>query len=123
MLCGEEFESAWETGISAILTIPCGKYFPTRRFSKVYSNRLHRAECLPPQRRNDKIHDFLCRGQTKSRSFISRCWDIALFRPGWAIPDVASVLCLDGPNDFLKLVILDQLMINQLLAHFGKDLS
>jgi len=30
MLCGEEFESAWETGISAILTIPCGKYFPAR---------------------------------------------------------------------------------------------
>jgi hypothetical protein len=30
MLCGDDLESASETGISALLTIPCGKYFPAR---------------------------------------------------------------------------------------------
>jgi hypothetical protein len=86
--------------------------------------RISSAPGLSARRGNNKIHDRVCRRQTKSRSLLSQHhWYGALLWSWSTVPDIASIFGPDGPNDLLQLVVLDEARFDQRLTDFGKDLS
>jgi hypothetical protein len=71
------------------------------------------------RRKNLEIHD-LYRLPARAQGFyVGRRRMIAVIAAGRAVPNVASVFCLDRPNYFFELIIADQSGLDRRLAHLS----